>query len=125
MTEYVNKDTKYQKKGDWQMKKVLWICNIMLPAIARELGMPYSNREGWLSGIYEKTLQGEVPFEITVCFPMKKEDLDKVPVTSVLSCDASRAEGKAGTGRSGKNAGFLKIKGSRTPCCVRGRFIEA
>ena len=29
------------------MKKVLWICNIMLPAIARELGMPYSNREGY------------------------------------------------------------------------------
>ena len=28
-------DMKYQEKGDWQMKKVLWICNIMLPAIAR------------------------------------------------------------------------------------------
>lgn len=112
-------DPKQEEKGDWQMKKVLWICNIMLPAIARELGMPYSNREGWLSGIYEKTLQGEVPFEITVCFPMKKEDLDKVPVTSILSCDASQAEEKAGTGKSGKSgktAGFLKLKGSRTPC---------
>lgn len=101
------------------MKKVLWICNIMLPAIARELGMPYSNREGWLSGIYEKTLQGEVPFEITVCFPMRKEDLAKIPVTSILNCDAAETEEKVGTGRSGKNrknAGFLKIKGSRTPC---------
>ncbi len=101
------------------MKKVLWICNIMLPAIARELGMPYSNREGWLSGIYEKTLQGEVPFEIMVCFPMRKEDLTKIPVTSILNCDAAEAEEKAGTGRSGKNrtnAGFLKIKGFRTPC---------
>lgn len=103
------------------MKKVLWICNIMLPAIARELGMPYSNREGWLSGIYEKTLQGEVPFEIMVCFPMRKEDLTKIPVTSILNCDAAEAEEKAGTGRSGKNrtnAGFLKIKGSQTPCYV-------
>lgn len=119
MTAHVNKDTKYQEKGDWQMKKVLWICNIMLPAIARELGMPYSNREGWLSGIYEKTLQGEVPFEIMVCFPMRKEDLTKIPVTSILNCDAAEAEEKAGTGRSGKNrtnAGFLKIKGSKTPC---------
>ena len=101
------------------MKKVLWICNIMLPAIARELGMPYSNREGWLSGIYEKTLQGEVPFEITVCFPMRKEDLAKIPVTSIFNCDAAETEEKAGAGRSGKNrrnAGFLKIKGSRTPC---------
>ena len=121
MTAHVNKDTKYQEKGDWQMKKVLWICNIMLPAIARELGMPYSNREGWLSGIYEKTLQGEVPFEIMVCFPMRKEDLTKIPVTSILNCDAAEAEEKAGTGRSGKNrtnAGFLKIKGSQTPCYV-------
>lgn len=103
------------------MKKVLWICNIMLPAIARELGMPYSNREGWLSGIYEKTLQGEVPFEITVCFPMRKEDLAKIPVTSILNCDAAETEEKAGAGRSGKNrtnAGFLKIKGSQTPCYV-------
>ena len=91
----------------------------MLPAIARELGMPYSNREGWLSGIYEKTLQGEVPFEITVCFPMRKEDLAKIPVTSIFNCDAAETEEKAGAGRSGKNrknAGFLKIKGSRTPC---------
>lgn len=103
------------------MKKVLWICNIMLPAIARELGMPYSNREGWLSGIYEKTLQGEVPFEITVCFPMRKEDLAKIPVTSIFNCDAAETEEKAGAGRSGKNrtnAGFLKIKGSQTPCYV-------
>ncbi len=32
--------------------KVLWVCNIMLPTIARQLGISYSNREGWLSGIY-------------------------------------------------------------------------
>lgn len=112
-------DTKYQEKGDWQMKKVLWICNIMLPAIARELGMPYSNREGWLSGIYDKTLKGEVPFEITVCFPMRKEDIDKVPVTGVLDCDAAEAEENAESRSKGKrerNAGFLKIKGFRRPC---------
>ena len=36
------------------MKRVLWVCNIMLPAIAQELNLPYSNREGWLSGIFEK-----------------------------------------------------------------------
>lgn len=34
--------------------KVLWLCNILLPAIAKTLGQPYSNREGWLTGIYEK-----------------------------------------------------------------------
>lgn len=51
------------------MKKVLWICNIMLPAIARELQLPYSNREGWLSGIFERVQKKTAPFELGVCFP--------------------------------------------------------
>lgn len=51
------------------MKKVLWICNIMLPAIARELQLPYSNREGWLSGIFERVQKKAAPFELGVCFP--------------------------------------------------------
>lgn len=59
------------------MKKVLWICNIMLPPIAKELGLPYSNREGWLSGIYEKALQEELPYELRICFPMNPEDFDE------------------------------------------------
>ena len=37
--------------------KVLWICNIMLPTIARQLGVSYSNREGWLSGLLERVVQ--------------------------------------------------------------------
>ena len=36
--------------------KVLWLCNIMLPRIAEELGMPKSNKEGWLTGISETIL---------------------------------------------------------------------
>lgn len=53
------------------MKKVLWICNIMLPAIGRELNLPYSNREGWLSGIFEKVMNKEVPFTLGIAFPVK------------------------------------------------------
>lgn len=34
--------------------KVLWLCNIMLPVIGDHLGMECSNREGWLSGIYDQ-----------------------------------------------------------------------
>ena len=34
--------------------KVLWVCNIMLPTIARQLGTSYSSREGWLSGLLER-----------------------------------------------------------------------
>lgn len=100
------------------MKKVLWVCNIMLPVIARELGMPYSNREGWLSGIYEKALQGEAPFEIILCFPMSGEEILKIPVTSILNCDAASQLQEKEAGHHAKSVGFRKIKGIQTPCYV-------
>ena len=55
------------------MKKVLWICNIMLPVIAKELGLPYSNREGWLSGIFQQLLdEKEQKMQLGVCFPVEQ-----------------------------------------------------
>lgn len=42
----------------------------MLPAIAQELGLPYSNREGWLSGIFERVQKKEAPFTLGICFPL-------------------------------------------------------
>lgn len=38
--------------------RVLWVCNIMLPVIAEELGMTASNKEGWLSGLSRRLLSG-------------------------------------------------------------------
>ena len=54
------------------MKKVLWVCNIMLPAIAKELQLPYSNREGWLSGILEafNNKKEKKEMELGICFPI-------------------------------------------------------
>ena len=50
--------------------KVLWLCNIMLPAIAEELGVPFSNREGWLTGTYERFIKEDGnPAELGICFP--------------------------------------------------------
>lgn len=61
------------------MKKVLWICNIMLPAIAKELHLPYSVREGWLSGIFDRmTLENDRNgIELSVCFPVGTEEKEK------------------------------------------------
>ncbi len=53
------------------MKRILWVCNIMLPVIAQKLHLPYSSREGWLSGIFEKVKEKEAPFELGVCFPVE------------------------------------------------------
>ena len=66
--------------------KVLWVCNIMLPAIAQALSEEYSVREGWLSGILGRVLENtgsedvaECPqeqnaagnLELGICFPGK------------------------------------------------------
>ncbi len=50
--------------------RVLWLCNIMLPVIAAHLGLPASNKEGWLSGLAAK-LRRENPaeLELGICFP--------------------------------------------------------
>ena len=60
-----------------EMKRVLWICNIMLPVIARKLSLPYSNREGWLSGIFEQQTAERAEREIAlgICFPAESADL--------------------------------------------------
>ena len=54
--------------------RVLWVCNIMLPAVAVELGMEYSVREGWLSGILSRILRrAEADVELGICFPAQGE----------------------------------------------------
>ena len=55
--------------------KILWVCNIMLPAIARQLGSSYSNREGWLSGLLDRVAQeqGRNRIELGIAFPAGEE----------------------------------------------------
>lgn len=50
--------------------RVLWVCNIMLPVIARQLSAGYSVREGWLSGLFQSLLERESEeLQLGVCFP--------------------------------------------------------
>ncbi len=54
--------------------RILWLCNIMLPAIAEHLNRPFSNREGWLTGIYNRFAEEkESQVELAVCFPFEAE----------------------------------------------------
>lgn len=57
--------------------RVLWLCNIMLPEIAMHLGREVNNKEGWLSGTYDRlrqagfrTKDGE-RIELGICFPVE------------------------------------------------------
>lgn len=51
--------------------KVLWLCNIMLPFIAKSLGHKIVVKEGWLSGLASKLMQNKDDNNITfaICFP--------------------------------------------------------
>ena len=55
--------------------KVLWICNIVLPAIAEKLGLEVSHKEGWLAGlsgtILEHRLENQI--ELHVAYPVGNE----------------------------------------------------
>lgn len=55
--------------------KILWICNIMLPIIAHELGVGGSNKEGWLSGLCDVIMerQQENGIELHVAYPGNHE----------------------------------------------------
>ena len=54
--------------------KVLWVCNIMLPIIAKALGTESSNKEGWLSGLCDtllaRRLENEI--ELHVAYPIQE-----------------------------------------------------
>ena len=51
--------------------RVLWVCNIMLPVVAKYLRLEASNKEGWLTGLSAAILknQKENGVELGVCFP--------------------------------------------------------
>lgn len=55
--------------------KVLWLCNVALPMVARQLGMEVSNKEGWISGMAQALLEHRSENDITLAmaFPVPKE----------------------------------------------------
>lgn len=59
--------------------RVLWLCNIMLPFIAKSLGQKIVVKEGWLSGLASKLMANQERNDVTlaVCFPAS-EDLNMV-----------------------------------------------
>lgn len=51
--------------------KVLWLCNVMIPMIAKQLKLNATNKEGWISGLAEVVLQNrqENGIELSIAFP--------------------------------------------------------
>lgn len=49
--------------------KILWLCNILLPKISAQLGLPASAMGGWLVGLSNDLMQ-QPQVELAVCFPV-------------------------------------------------------
>lgn len=51
--------------------KILWLCNMMLPMIARQFQIESSNKEGWLSGLADTMLEHREKngMELAIAFP--------------------------------------------------------
>lgn len=51
--------------------RVLWLCNVMLPAIAEKLQIETSVKEGWISGILERYLESgsDGDMQLAIVFP--------------------------------------------------------
>lgn len=57
--------------------RILWICNIMLPGIARKLGQEVNHKEGWISGLLDGVLEcnkknPEKTVQLGIAFPVPK-----------------------------------------------------
>ncbi|MBQ8326161.1 MAG: glycosyltransferase family 4 protein [Lachnospiraceae bacterium] len=70
--------------------KLLWVCNMILPQFAQQFGVQGSNKEGWLSGLANKIIDGErKEIEFHIAFPhdtdatkiIKSED-DKLAIVA-------------------------------------------
>ena len=56
--------------------RVLWLCNIMLPRIAKKYNKEINSKEGWLTGISEQLLSNNV-IEFAICVPSLDDELIK------------------------------------------------
>ncbi len=77
--------------------KALWVCNIMLPFIARALGVSASNKEGWLTGIVNKVIENRKKdsaflLELAVCFPAYGENCPACLEVDGIRCYAFRED---------------------------------
>ncbi len=58
--------------------RILWICNLVPPRAAKQLGLANIHKEGWVSALYEELYRKKKSnisdVEIIIVFPMNKKD---------------------------------------------------
>lgn len=103
--------------------KVLWLCNVVLPVAARQLGMEVSNKEGWVSGMAQELLERrqENDIALILAFPVPKA---MVPEGEEIFCREIQVEmppGRSGSlGRKARGR-RRRIQDRKTP--RRGKLL--
>ena len=65
--------------------RILWITNIIIPAIAASINENISNREGWLSGIFDNWVNND-NYSLCVAFPISKDKADVAIKVNNIDC---------------------------------------
>ncbi len=55
------------------MKKILWLCNIVLPDFSQEFAIKRNNFGGWMTGMLHG-LEKEKYIEVSLCFPIRDKN---------------------------------------------------
>lgn len=66
--------------------KILWIVNIILPDIAAAIGLPFSNREGWLTGAFRAVNDCDKDIELSVACPVSDTGLPHSVILRGIKC---------------------------------------
>lgn len=69
--------------------KVLWVNNIAIPEVAVKLGLPVSNKEGWITGMVRRLSSANEahPVELAFAFPVPREQASMSSSVRVGSVD--------------------------------------
>ncbi|MFI3236935.1 MAG: glycosyltransferase [Lachnospiraceae bacterium] len=69
-------------------KRVLWVCNSILPKISQQLQMKVGHKEGWISGVLSTFVQSNdiLDFQLAIAFPLAKGE-DEIKGRLVINED--------------------------------------
>lgn len=56
--------------GGWDLIRVLWLCNIVLPELCESFGLKKNNFGGWLTGMWHE-LQKDAEYQLGICLPIR------------------------------------------------------
>ena len=72
--------------------KILWVCNIMPPMVAQALGLEYSVKEGWITGILEEMIEREEELELGIAYPVAQIEKNGSFVLSLTSSKGKKSK---------------------------------